>query len=63
MLGCDVKYFGGWHMVKEFENVSLSGTFRLMKVLLLDRLETAAVSLPLNTCPSTSPFLSRLEPG
>ena len=50
-------------MVKEFENVSLSGTFRLMKVLLLDRLETAAVSLPLNTYPSTSPFLVRLEPG
>lgn len=20
MLGCDIKYFGGWHMVKEFEN-------------------------------------------
>lgn len=29
-------------MVNEFENVSLSGTFRLMNVLLLDRLETAA---------------------
>lgn len=42
MLGCDIKYFGGWHMVNEFENVSLSGTFRLMNVLLLDRLETAA---------------------
>ena len=42
MLGCDIKYLGGWHMVNEFENVSLSGTFRLMNVLLLDRLETAA---------------------
>lgn len=50
-------------MVKEFANVSLSGTFRLMEVLLLDRLETAAVSLTLNTCLATSTFLTRLETG
>lgn len=34
-----------------------------MKVLLLDRLETAAVGLTLNTCLSTSTFLTRLETG